>query len=302
MDEKQGANDEFWAFLDNLKQNEQKVDFFELYENLDKNKEIAKICTKFAGNDVQKWYKFANNFDEIKKKFEHIAVNYKKRIILHEGHGILGLDSFFMKNDDNKTKLVFKDNLYIWQRADDENVFYFDSEAEKEWAEILRDILKNVAKKENLFDGEVYLFGKNYLHNSEIKFEYYLDGYHFSYPDFILKDKKGRIHIFEVKGESKQHEFRKDFMEFFKNDSVGDTTNFSNDERKILELGRIYKAISKAMKDKKIKIPHYFWIPIKLSDDKWFLKCFASNLDDKNFKNDIVSKSALKKELENALG
>ena len=33
--------------------------------------------------------------------------------------------------------------------------------------------------------------------------EYYLDGIHSSYPDFVMKDKNGKIHIFEVKSVNK---------------------------------------------------------------------------------------------------
>ena len=46
---------------------------------------------------------------------------------------------------------------------------------------------------------QVYLWGKNYVANSVIKFEYYLGVLHSSYPDFVMKDSFGRIHIFEVK-------------------------------------------------------------------------------------------------------
>ena len=46
---------------------------------------------------------------------------------------------------------------------------------------------------------ECYLWGKNFPLNSNIKYEYYANGIHSSYPDFILKDSQGRIHIFEVK-------------------------------------------------------------------------------------------------------
>lgn len=43
------------------------------------------------------------------------------------------------------------------------------------------------------------MWGKNYVANSLIKFEYYLGALHSSYPDFVMKDSFDRIHIFEVK-------------------------------------------------------------------------------------------------------
>lgn len=48
-------------------------------------------------------------------------------------------------------------------------------------------------------DDERYLWGKNYPYNSEIKYEYYDGSVRRSFPDFVMKDKRGRIHIFEVK-------------------------------------------------------------------------------------------------------
>ena len=105
-------------------------------------------------------------------------------------------------------------------RVDGFDKFSFDSEAEREWASILQKISKYNIKKittgkdnpnkgiTNLFgetepdrleEYDKYLWGKNYISNSDIKFEYYLDGKHSSYPDFVLVDNKDRVHIFEVK-------------------------------------------------------------------------------------------------------
>lgn len=50
-----------------------------------------------------------------------------------------------------------------------------------------------------------YLWGKNYIPNSEIKFEYCSGGVHCSYPDFVMKDCYDRIHIFEVKSLNKSN-------------------------------------------------------------------------------------------------
>ena len=92
-----------------------------------------------------------------------------------------------------------------------------------------------------------YLWGKNYLQNSEIKYEYYLNGRHFSYPDFIMKDKKGRIHIFEVKSLN-----------------GNGTTGFDPQEyqSKINDLKKCYKVASSKLKN------HIFYIPIK-DGDNW---------------------------------
>ena len=107
--------------------------------------------------------------------------------------------------------------------------FSFDSEAEREWASIIKELVssdtdgfdgKRVGKRvltgkrnpnygqisvfgdtepERIDAAQKYLWGKNYLLNSEIKYEYCLGGVHSSYSDFIMKDSFDRIHLFEVK-------------------------------------------------------------------------------------------------------
>ncbi|MDR0574380.1 MAG: hypothetical protein LBG96_10205 [Tannerella sp.] len=51
----------------------------------------------------------------------------------------------------------------------------------------------------NINEKEIFLWGKNYVPNSAIKFEYYMGALHSSFPDFVMKDTFGRVHIFEVK-------------------------------------------------------------------------------------------------------
>ena len=91
-----------------------------------------------------------------------------------------------------------------------------------------------------------YLWGKNFLPNSEIKFEYYQNGIHSSYPDFVMKDKKGRIHLFEVKSVN-----------------VSNAAQFDSDEYKgkILALKECYKQCS--------KLTNYnFYLPV-LKEEVW---------------------------------
>ena len=108
-----------------------------------------------------------------------------------------------------------------YDNLDDNDIdFTFDSEAEKKWAEEIKDLSsytldkgyekgkERIVKSANpLTEDFEYLWGKNYLQNSEIKFEYYLNGRHFSYHDFIMKDSYDNIHIFEVKSVNKSSEF-----------------------------------------------------------------------------------------------
>ncbi len=159
---------------------------------------------------------------------------------------------------------------WVWKRRDGAEKFSFDSEAERDWADVLKDIsassIDSVVtgkKKKNDLAGEidpfgkaeadtaidekeVFLWGKNYVPESTIKFEYYLGALHSSYPDFIMKDKFGRIHIFEVK-------------------SVNQSASFGFDNNiyiaKVAELKKCYKQASKIT-------GHIFYLPI-MKNDIW---------------------------------
>jgi type III restriction enzyme len=159
---------------------------------------------------------------------------------------------------------------WIWKRLDGAERFSFDSDAERDWAEILKDIsaksvqsilagkpsagtyagLTNLLGKEiedeEVEEKEIFLWGKNFLPESKIKYEYYLDSLRSSYPDFIMKDKFGRIHIFEVKSV---------------NQASG--TNIDKDKynEKIVELKKCYRQASKLT-------GHLFYLPI-IRDDVW---------------------------------
>ena len=166
---------------------------------------------------------------------------------------------------------------WVWKRTDGKDKFSFDSEAEREWVDILKELSKDdningdrvavrkmvghknpAAGTKNLFGdveqefiGEaknVYMWGKNYVANSEIKFEYYLGALHSSYPDFVMKDSYGRIHIFEVKSVN------------VSSNMVG---GFDNNiyKTKLEELKKAYKQASKLTNQ-------IFYLPI-LRDDSW---------------------------------
>ena len=106
--------------------------------------------------------------------------------------------SYFVDNQN----YVEIDNC-VWKRKDNNNDFSTDSDAERKFAKVLQEISTKISKeKSGMFD-EFSLFGKNFTQNSKISFEYYDFGIHKSYPDFIVKDKNGTIHIFEVKSVNK---------------------------------------------------------------------------------------------------
>ena len=129
--------------------------------------------------------------------------------------GNVSFPSFSCYNESERTLTL---NDWVWRRKDNESDFSFDSEAERKWAELLKDIRSaSIQQTTSELFGNKFLWGKNFPFNSEIKFEYYLDGnIHSSYPDFVMKDKKGRIHIFEVKSVNKSTQLNIDEAEYAK--------------------------------------------------------------------------------------
>lgn len=231
-----------------------KKDIFTLYKELQSSPELEAQCRAYARGESHKWYAFANNLCAIKKEYEKEVIDYDKSVEICDEVGALALESFFSANEYH-TDMEFLEE-WAWQKEGER--FCFDSKAEIEWIRIISKCAKKgLIKSVRINDNETTLFGKNYPYNSGIKFEYYLNGRHFSYPDFVLKDKAERIHIFEVKSV----------------DSFG--SGDSEYTRKINELEKIYKAISK----KEGMRGYHFWIPIKQEGNRWVVKCYANGED-----------------------
>ena len=120
-----------------------------------------------------------------------------------------------------------------------------------------------------------------------------MDGYHFSYPDFILKDKKERIHIFEIKSLNSMNSSKFTGAEL-QNLTDEYLATLGEYERKIVELGRVYKALSA-----RAEISYFFWLAIKQTNEKWILHCFK---DGKNLYNDeLFDEKAFENELQRRL-
>ena len=179
-------------------------------------------------NNYAKWREFAENIEKLVSESSQYVNDYEKSMeVVKDENGRDAEMSFASTSHytDNGNYVNIAD--WVWKRNDGKDKFSFDSEAEREWTSILKDLVDDVAvgdgrvgkrvmvgKKNpkagsvNLFGEKepefldtkkVYLWGKNYVANSLIKFEYYLGALHSSYPDFVMKDSFDRIHIFEVK-------------------------------------------------------------------------------------------------------
>ena len=184
---------------------------FDLYDKFSKlDIETKQTCFENI-EDFADWYRYAYNSSKIQAEFKRYICNYEETMELtKDDSGNVKLVSFpvFSTYDDNQHYLKVKN--WVWCKSDGGDRFSFDSEAEKEFAEELKDFVSDEFETKDDF-----IWGKNFLPNSEIRFEYYWEGTHSSYPDFILRDKHQQVHIFEVKSvnESSSQNIDKDKYE-----------------------------------------------------------------------------------------
>lgn len=229
------------TFLDTTPDRVTHNSIFSLYTDLMKSEnEIANDCYRYASNNVGSWLKYIENIGVIKKKYNEYICNYDDSMIEGEEKSF-PLSSIYLE-----TEHLCDIDDWVWCRKDSNATFSFDSDAERKWA----SFLSQVTQKEGdtvIIDGEdVCLWGKNFPFHSEIKYEYYANGIHNSYPDFIMKDKKGKIHIFEVKSVNASKKQDIDEEEY---------------KNKIRNLKECYKACSKKLSN------HIFYLPILQGND-----------------------------------
>lgn len=191
---------------------EEGLDEIEIESCIDSSRELS--CSVFkafreiekSGEKVQEkygeyvrgfedFYRFSANLDSIKTKVQEIA-NKDEFVEVRNVELREDVYSFY-----NESGFRFSADSWMWESEDDE--ICLDSEAEKEWARILKKLAKECAKSIEINGDRIYLFGKNFIEKSNVKYEYYDTRKRVSYPDFIFKDKCNRVHIFEVKSVNK---------------------------------------------------------------------------------------------------
>lgn len=238
---------------------------------------VREICLNSA-TTYEKWRVFVENIEAVTHENNRYVNDYEKSMEVVKDENGQDLEVSFAPSSyytDNGNYVNIGD--WAWKRNDGKDKFSFDSEAEREWTEILNNLTKDdttdgngrVGKRvavgkqnpkagtvdlfgqrepELLETKQVYMWGKNYVANSPIKFEYYLGAPHFSYPDFVMKDCFDRVHIFEVKSV---------------NISSAMAGGFDNNiyKTKLEELKKAYRQVSKITNQ-------IFYLPI-LHDDSW---------------------------------
>lgn len=266
------------AYLDAKPKHATYGSIFDLYRKIkNADKEIKDMCSSYA-TDTDRWFLFAENADDIIAKNSSYLCDYSESMVLTtDEEGKVKEVSFPEESSYTDIKKYVSIGDWVWRRkGSDSDKFSFDSDAEREFADILKDLAKddndegervamrvNVGKNnpragELLVDGSVeppklnpkkkYLWGKNFLSQSEIKFEYCLGKIHSSYPDFVMKDYYGRIHLFEVKSVN-----------------CSNASHFDSDDYKdkMEELKRCYKQAS-------LLTGYYFYLPV-LKGEKWHI-------------------------------
>lgn len=235
---------------------------FELYESFNNsNNKIQSECFNYVSDNSNSpyspysaYFSFVNNINSIKTKLSDVLQDYSNSIEIVKnclGNNLevtLPFNSMYIK--DSKYPLTVQNS--VWNNGDKIGNFTFDSMAEVEWLNLLLNDGFRIKKIPLSDDKEVLLVGKNYLPNSDIKYEYYNnDGRHFSYPDFILKNENDEYFLFEVKSLNESS-----------------SLNISTEEytQKISALLEFYKAVSG-------KVDHFFCFPIK-TGDTWNIHCF----------------------------
>ena len=208
--------------------------------------------------DYTKWWQAVDFLNDIEKENRKFYNDYAQSMQVGE---TVSFPAFSHYTDN---KHYFKIGDWLWKRRDGQDKFSFDSEAEWEWANILKEISVDskqlIPQQAGMFDNlspKVCLWGKNYLPNSPIKFEYYMGTTLNSYPDFIMKDKFDRIHIFEVKSMNKSASVLMDEQQY---------------QEKVLELKKCYKQASKITNQ-------IFYLPV-IMNDIWQITRFMNGEED----------------------
>ena len=263
----QKAEFDIEGFLDHQEDKLEATNIFELYKRLGRvPNDVQDLYYEYAGDDVLRWYKFAENVEKVKARYDTYICDYEKSIVVDKEVSF-PITSSFVDSEHRED-----DMSWVWSRKDGKDKFAFDSYAEKEWAAQLRKLARRGYIMElempgiDAEDEQLYLWGKNYPLNSEIKYEYYANGIHASYPDFVMKDKHGRIHIFEVKSVN-----------------VASCSNIETKEyeQKVKDLHNLYLACSKKLSE------YRFYLPI-MKDDEWRIRRYLNGqfkeLSDEEFR------------------
>ena len=237
------------AFIQSQKKAVVHGNIFDLHRKLSNcPNDLQTLCYKYAGDDIAKWWLFMDNFDKIKAQYDTFICDYNQSMVVGEETSFPTTSSYIETDHNNEME------DWVWCKKSGDDTFSFDSEAERKWASLLQKISRKNGE-EITIEGEeddINLWGKNFPLNSNIRYEYYANGIHSSYPDFIMKDDRGHIHVFEVKSV---------------NIAKGSGINTEEYQEKISRLEKCYAACSSKLTG------YYFYLPV-LEGTDWKITRF----------------------------
>ena len=228
------------------------VSIFTLYQTLrTADNALQDLCYLYANGNVGRWQHYMSHFGSVRSKYNRFICNYDESMEVADKPTSFPVQSYYTDNGNNGEM-----ENWVWRRQGSSMTFSFDSEAERQWAVVLQKTARRCGERLTALDFEDdearYLWGKNFLPNSDIRYEYYADGVHASYPDFVMKDKAGRIHLFEVKSVNK---------------AAGVQIDDEQYKEKVRQLEECYLACSKKLSN------YVFYLPV-LRDDEWHITRF----------------------------
>ena len=282
----QKADFDIEEYLDHKPKHTTYGSIFNLYRKIKNADRVIKDMCNSYSTDTDRWFLFTENVEDIISKNSSYLCDYTKSMELSKDElGNVKEVSFPIESSYTDIGKYVNIGDWVWKRKGvDSEKFSFDSDAEREFAEILKELAqddneedKRVAMRvvvgknnphagEQMLDGSIvpqklnpkkkYLWGKNFLSQSEIKFEYCLGNIHSSYPDFVMRDSYGRIHLFEVKSVNSSN------IQHFDSDEYKD---------KIEELKRCYKQASNLT-------GYNFYLPV-LKGESWHISLLSKGIE-----------------------
>lgn len=252
------------AFIQDQKKAVVHGNIFDLHRKLSScPNDLQTLCYEYAGDDITKWWLFMDNFDKIKAQYDTYICDYDQSMVVGEETSFPITSSYIETDHNNEME------DWVWCKKSGDDTFSFDSEAERKWASLLQKISRKNGEELTIEgeEDEIYLWGKNFPLNSNIRYEYYANGIHSSYPDFIMKDNRGHIHVFEVKS-----------VNIAKDSGI----NTEEYQEKISRLEKCYAACS-------AKLPeYYFYLPV-LEGSDWKITRFH------NGERDVINAEQFKR-------
>ncbi|MBP3227660.1 MAG: DEAD/DEAH box helicase family protein [Bacteroidaceae bacterium] len=246
------------------------TDIFTLHRHLSRmENEVQDLCYRYADGDALRWWQFAEQADKVRRAYNNFACDYAQSMEVGEETSLPATSSY----SETEHGLTVRD--WVWRKQGSTSARYsFDSEAETEWASVLEEAAAQYGQPVTEESGVPvspprHLWGKNFPQGSAVRYEYYDHGIHASYPDFVMKDREGRIHLFEVKSVNK---------------AAASAVSEEDYKHKIEVLSACYKASSRLLPD------HIFYLPV-LRGATWHIHRFArgegSVISEEEFRNDL---------------